>query len=685
MSQSFRHTLATTAIIALISTHAAAEPAEQPPVLVTATRLDGSQNQYPGRVSVITAEQIHLSPARNLPDLLALEAGVLTRRLYGNNAARATIDTRGFGAAAGANTLILLDGRRLNDVDLAAIDFAAIPLGNIERIEIIHGGGAVLYGDGAVGSSINIVTRAPGTGEPAGQVQAGIGGYGLRQLEAGHRGRTGALAWQLNANRTESDGYRDNNRLEQGTLNADLRLSRGDGEWFLRLGQDNQNLRLPGVRRVNPGSGIDELHNDPRGTNTPRDFANQDGAQVTAGYTRFLAGGGEAIVDIGHRRKQQTAFFDDYTYGGAYASYVDTELSTLSFTPRIKLPHRLFNRPGTMRFGLDVYRSDYDSLRALNPTTIAAPVHRIDVTQDSLALYWLGESELTARDRLMAGARVQRVKLRMRDIYDSGAPGASYGSQAPDLDTVDNETMAELGWRHRLDNANALYARLTRSVRFATVDEVFETDPTTYLRVFSPLRPQVSRGLDAGFEHRQGPYEFSAGAYVMRLRNEIHFDPNTFTNENLDPTERRGLTMAFAHAPEESVWRWRLDYTLTESEFRSGTYAGKDVPLVPLHSMAATVQRRLPGAMVLSASARYTGRKRFDNDQTNTFAFIPGYTTVDVKIARRAPIWTIEAGISNLFSEKAFDYGVRSLSSPGTYNAYPLPERSYWLSVARKF
>ena len=71
--------------------------------------------------------------------MLGREAGVLSRSLYGNNASRASVDIRGFGAASTQNTLILVDGRRLNDVDLSAVDYSAIPLQAIERIEIESG------------------------------------------------------------------------------------------------------------------------------------------------------------------------------------------------------------------------------------------------------------------------------------------------------------------------------------------------------------------------------------------------------------------------------------------------------------------------------------------------------------------------------------------------------------------
>ena len=74
----------------------------------------------------------------------------------------ATIDLRGFGDTANSNTLILLDGQRLNPIDSGSISWSTIPLANIERIEIIRGAGTVLYGDRATGGVINIITDKSG-------------------------------------------------------------------------------------------------------------------------------------------------------------------------------------------------------------------------------------------------------------------------------------------------------------------------------------------------------------------------------------------------------------------------------------------------------------------------------------------------------------------------------------------
>jgi iron complex outermembrane recepter protein len=680
------HALLSPVMLAILPVYAAAyTPGQSENILVTATRLDDYNSKALGHVTVISAADIRNSTARTLPELLARESGILTRSLYGNNGTGATVDIRGFGAASTPNTLILLDGRRLNDIDLSAVDFGAIPLESIERIEIMRNGGSVLYGDGASGGTINIITRQPVTSGSSAYLEGGVGNLDTRQLDARLSHNAGPVALSLGAHGISSDGYRDNNNLDERNLQSEVRYTRDDGEAYLKFYWDDQNLGLPGARHVDPAAGVDQLKDDRKGTNTPNDYADLRGYNTTMGFTHLWENGAEAIVDAGYREKNQKAFFDDYDFGGAFANYLDSKLKTWSFTPRLVIPHSLFSAGAQTTAGIDYYDSRYDSDRSLNPDTRTQPVHQIGIEQKSGAVYLDTTLSPAATLSVNLGGRLQWVRVEANDRIDTTAPGGDFASEAPDLDQTARVEMLEAGVEKQLNPQTAVYIKASRSARVATVDELFQVDPTTFLQVFSKLDPQTGNGIDVGTRYDEGRLSWQADAYYMRLKNEIHYDPATFSNVNLDPTQRYGLELS-GRAALGAQLELQSSYTWMRSEFRDGPYQGNTVPLVPRNTANATATWKWSPATRYTVSVSYVGDKYFDNDQANDFGRkIPSYSTVDLLASHRYRDYRFAAKIGNLFAEKAYDYGVSSATAPGVYNAYPLPERTLLFTVSREF
>src|SRR5262245_16836635 len=115
----------------------------------------GAGGQFNGIVgtssTVIPAAAIAHSPYYTLSEIIGQVPGVQLQSLYGGvNGTGTTVDLRGFGAFASPNTLVLINGRRMNDLDLDSDYLSRIPLNSVERVEITRGNsGAVLYGDNA--------------------------------------------------------------------------------------------------------------------------------------------------------------------------------------------------------------------------------------------------------------------------------------------------------------------------------------------------------------------------------------------------------------------------------------------------------------------------------------------------------------------------------------------------------
>lgn len=215
-------------------------------VVVTATRYEEQPSKVPANITVITEKDIKNSSAQNIPELLRTEIGIQVNDITGNRR-NYTVDLRGFGETAPFNTLVLVDGRRINQPDLSGVDWTEIPLERVKRIEIIRGGiGSILYGDNATGGVINIITKEGDTFKSGGELSAGS--YGTFKGGAYLNGSSNGLSISLTGNYLTSDGYRDNSSTEAKDVGLNASYTPKD---FIKLyfstGYHKDNTGLPGA------------------------------------------------------------------------------------------------------------------------------------------------------------------------------------------------------------------------------------------------------------------------------------------------------------------------------------------------------------------------------------------------------------------------------------------------------
>jgi iron complex outermembrane receptor protein len=153
-------------------------------------------------VETITAEQLRAAPVHTIADALAWAMGAdVTPR----SPAQADLAMRG---SSFEQTLVLVDGVRMSDSQSGHFDLdLAVPLEQVERIEVLRGAASALYGADAVGGVVNVVTRRRG---PAFQARAQGGSFGMGTLAlAGRAGREGGVRADLAAEAGRSDGHRE--------------------------------------------------------------------------------------------------------------------------------------------------------------------------------------------------------------------------------------------------------------------------------------------------------------------------------------------------------------------------------------------------------------------------------------------------------------------------------------------
>lgn len=662
-------------------------------VTVTATRFAEDVRRLPASTSVITAEDIQKSAARTLPELLQEQVGITMKDFYGNNAAITSIDLRGFGVTGPQNTLILLDGRRISDIDLSGVQWSAVPLAGIERIEILRGTGAVLYGDGASAGVINIVTRSPLKQGAMLEAFGRVATFNTREGQLYGNHASGNFGINASVYGYTSEGYRANNRNEQQNNTLGMRWALGDTTLDLRAGTDSQDLRLPGARRIQPSIGLNEYATERRGAQTPLDFSSRDGKRIGLVLGHRL---GEAELNVGldWRDKDQRSYFDQT----GFPIYRADGLDVSSLTPRLRLPFATGAIRHRLTLGADFHAWRYDSRRSNLPENTARPINHVRASQDNQAFYFFDLVEVARATQASFGWRTERVRYAASDTVDVAAPGFFFNNAAPEARRTLRQRAWELGLRHAFSPAWSVFGRTGRSFRFVNVDEIYEND-AFFNPQFQILRPQRSLTHEAGTQWRRSANTARLTVFHTKVSDEIHLDPFStgVGNTNLPPSRRRGLEFDGGWQAAEGL-RFRLGYAYTDARFIEGVLAGsafaigtnlavagKHVPLVPRHKLNAGVTWDLSAATQFSGSLTSLSSQFMDNDEPNTLGVsIPGYTTVDLKLAHRFAWGRLALTLNNLFGSDYYTYAVRSAFVADRYAVYPLPGRTVGLSAEFK-
>ncbi|OED41764.1 hypothetical protein ACH42_13095 [Endozoicomonas sp. (ex Bugula neritina AB1)] len=171
-------------------------------VVVTASRTAQSTDETLAPVSVITRDDIEKKQATSLSELLKSVPG-LNVSTKGGAGSDTSVFIRG---ASSSQTLVLLDGQRINSATLGTTGFQYLNPDQIERIEIVRGPRSSLYGADAIGGVVQIFTRK-GKGEPFFTVKAGTGSRNTNELGLNFAGESEGTQFSLGVNLFETGGY----------------------------------------------------------------------------------------------------------------------------------------------------------------------------------------------------------------------------------------------------------------------------------------------------------------------------------------------------------------------------------------------------------------------------------------------------------------------------------------------
>lgn len=230
--------------------------AQLPETVVTATRVEQRLSDAVADISVIDRATIERSGAEGVADVLAKVQGIQIAR-NGGLGNTTSVYLRG---AETRFTAVFIDGVRVDSQATGGAPWEAIPLSQIDRIEIVRGPAAAVYGSDAMGGVIQLFTRK-GEGGVAPYVGVGVGNRSTYKAEAGVSGASGGFDYSLGVSRDQSDGFDVRTDAGHNPDKDDYRNTAGN----LRLGfQINPRQRIEGtLLQSDLKAGYDDFGHDP--------------------------------------------------------------------------------------------------------------------------------------------------------------------------------------------------------------------------------------------------------------------------------------------------------------------------------------------------------------------------------------------------------------------------------------
>jgi vitamin B12 transporter len=591
----FLHTLPATA----------AEPQSLSPVQVTATRVEAPADAAPASITVLTREDIARAQAPDLVSLLARQAGVDVARSGGAGQA-STLFLRGGNSN---HALVLVDGIRVNAATQGVLDLAHLPLALIERIEIVRGPRAALWGSDAIGGVVQVFTRDPARAF----VDARAGSYGARGADAG-------MGWV-----------------------------RGDARIGVAVGAD----RLAGFSATSPAAG--EFTHDP----DPDGYSNRHGSLRARALLGSQAVSASALVT------DADVDFD----AGPFAPNARTAATNRVFGIRVEGPlaagwtHALVLGNSSEDLDTPAYASRFGSAR---DSLDWMATHGLRAGTLTLGASWSREDGYSEEfsQGYEAARRNAAVFARWQQGFAAHALEASL--RHDDNSQFGGATTANLGWSWRMDETLRLRASWGQGFRAPNFNELyypgFDTGPGGVLFAGNPaLAPERSHSAELGLDWtpvRGGRVGLSA--YRTRVSNLIAFEGLTelgapdFHAINTRRAAVDGIELEAGL--ERGPWRWNGNATWQHARDLD---TGDDLLRRADRKANLSVTRVFGAGAEWGVDLSATSRRAEFGGQ-----WLPGYARVDLRFG--APLangWWFDARVENV-GDRDYEL-VRGYDTPG--------------------
>jgi iron complex outermembrane receptor protein len=656
--------------------------------VVTGTREPSEALRVPAHVTVLTAEQLSRSTWRDVAEALAVQPGLFARR-NGMTAQDIDLDARGFnnGGGNGQRLLVLVDGRKTNRVTGSNTDWAAIPLENIERIEVVRGPSASLYGDTAVAGVVHIITRE-GAEAAVRNLSAGGGSFGTFRERLFVSGKEDDLTYAVFAKGERSDGFRENSAYEGKDYTVKLGYAL-DADWRLsfKAGVHDDTRERPGTLT----QGEAALHGRDASL-TPGDensvFVSNGDAGIERRRSRFMKGAGD--VD------ERTSVFTSWTHGrgdslitfvggGTTALKDDSNLIglTLQHTALLRvLDPDAADVKVTVGADLGYESADAASFNNFPPFFVQDQ----DTGYRRRLLGLFARDEWAATDALLVsgGLRFDRALFgfdqQTQDLV-AGTVTDADGGKAFD------QWNPHVGVTYRWGASTSTYLSWGRTMRYPNRDELLG-----FLTASPELRPERAATWEAGIREEWGrSFTGTLSVYRMDVQDEIFFVPppaGAFAfgaNRNVTRIRHQGI---------ESGFRWQALDTLAltgshafaRTTMETGAFDRHQLPLTPRNQGAFGAEWEVLKGLLVTTQTRIVGPRFLLNDLDNTTRGLPSYAVTDIGLKYRRGAFQAWITAYNAGDREYYDNGGIGGFPHGSREAFnPAPGAHYELGAQVEF
>ena len=592
------------------------------------------------------------------------------------------ISSRGFGSRAqfGVRGVRLVqDGIPLTMPDGQGQP-ALFDLDSLQRIEVLRGPLAALYGNASGGIVQGFTGEAPFY--PTLENRSAIGSDGLWRSRLRYGGQHGPLNIQANVSRLETDGYRDHSETRRDLVNLRLGWDIDDASSLTLLvnsldqpdTQDPLGLtetalredRRQAVSNAYTFNTRKSVRHNQAGLNYQRRLANDDRITV-------MVYGGERYV------QQYLAFSGSGEFAGGGVIELDRSFGGGEIGWQRET--QAFGLPVELAAGLTYDYQGEDRLGFVNELGVKGALQRDEFNRvDSQDAYLISTWTLSPKWTMTAGLRHSQVEFESDDDYFSDGNDDS-GS------VLFEQTNPALGLSYQWTPTLSVYAAVGQGFETPTAQELAYRPEGSGLNF--GLSPARSFNKEIGLKLRRERSSLTAALFHTSVDDEIVTGPDQLVTErstyaNAAESTRKGVELALEQRFDHGLTAYAA-YTYLQARFdryntaEGGNLSGNDLPGVPRHSLFAELAWQPPGTGFTTAIEAQGLSQRYANDTNEDEA--AGYAVFNWRAAYRHEIggWAMEpfVRVDNLGDKEYI--GSLIVNGPGGRFYEPAPERN-WLA-----